>query len=65
MSFDAFDRRTRYAAVLVDIIVLTAGASWYVMNTPLDARLLFAIPSVALVLAGIEWDRVMRHHETL
>ena len=53
--------RSRYAAVLVAVVSLALLAGWYVTRSPLDERLLFAIPLVALVVAGVEWDRILRH----
>lgn len=52
--------RSRYAAVLVAVVSLALLASWFVTRSALDERLLFAIPLLALVVAGIEWDRIVR-----
>ncbi len=58
-------RRSRYLLVLAAIVALTLVGVWYVTNSAVREHWLFALPLVALVLAGIEWDRIVQHGMTL
>lgn len=61
-----FDRnRVRYLVVLSAIVALTLVTGWYVTNSPYGSRWLFALPLGAMVLAGIEWDRIVQHGMTV
>lgn len=65
MSFGARDPRARFSIVLLTIILLSVVAGYAVTTMAYDSRWVLAIPLLALFFAGIAWDRIFLHNETI
>ena len=65
MSFGAHDPRARFSIVLLTIILLSILAGYAVTTMAYDSRWVLAIPLLALFFAGIAWDRIFLHNETI
>ncbi|MFB6122219.1 MAG: hypothetical protein ABEJ78_02005 [Haloferacaceae archaeon] len=65
MSLSDLSANVRYAGVLAVVITLAVLTAWRILRAPVNPAYLFLVPCAALVLAGIEWDRIFLHDKSL
>lgn len=65
MELEHADPRLRYGVVLATIVLVSITAGWTISVMSFDSRFILAIPIMALIVAGLAWDRIFLHGEAI